>query len=97
MRVPASARVRMGAVRSMTTGEPVIGRRAGVDRVASLTRDRIASRTRERLAAERMIDAYESVYRDLVVPAGIPRELGHPRPEATRRERATDAVVATAG
>ena len=67
-----------------------------VARVGALARDRIASTTRERFAAERMVDAYEAVYRDLVSPdlvATEPQQLTADR----RRGSEKDALVATAG
>jgi glycosyltransferase involved in cell wall biosynthesis len=72
-----------------------------VNRVARLARDRIASITRERFSAERMIDAYEAVYRDLVTPHVVPDRPEPERDEAGhdggRRESAAKDLVASAG
>lgn len=77
-----------------------------VSRVGSLARDAIASMTRERFAVDRMIDAYESVYRDMVLPHAVPdeadrqvddaRSRGDARPRGAVRERAPEELVATA-
>lgn len=72
-----------------------------VNRAAGLARDRIASITRERFSAERMIDAYEAVYRDLVTPHVVPDRAETQRDDAGRdggqRARAPKELVATAG
>jgi len=44
-----------------------------VTRVAALDRGVIASKTRERFSADRMVDAYEAVYRRLITPAAADR------------------------
>jgi len=44
-----------------------------VTRVAALDRGVIASNTRERFSADRMVDAYEAVYRRLITPAAADR------------------------
>ena len=72
-----------------------------VSRVGSLARDPIASRTRERFAVDRMIDAYESVYRDLVLPHVVPDEadgqVGGASSGRAPRDRTPEELVATAG
>jgi glycosyltransferase involved in cell wall biosynthesis len=71
-----------------------------VSRVPGLARDRVASITRERFSAERMIDAYEAVYRELVTPHAVPDRPEPERDDMTerrRRERAPKPLVATAG
>ncbi len=72
-----------------------------VNRAAGLARDRISSITRERFSAERMIDAYEAVYRDLVTPHVVPDRAETQRDDAGRdggqRARAPKELVATAG
>ena len=72
-----------------------------VSRVGSLARERIASGTRERFSVERMIDAYEAVYRDLVMPRIVSTDTQErpveERPVEVRRAREEDAQVATAG
>jgi hypothetical protein len=42
-----------------------------VTRVGALDRVEIAAKTRERFSADRMVDAYESVYRRLITPAAV--------------------------
>jgi glycosyltransferase involved in cell wall biosynthesis len=67
-----------------------------VNRVGALARKRIAAMTRERFSAERMIDAYEAVYRDLVTPHVVRDEESSPG-DTVRRPRPAEELVATAG
>ncbi|HSL76658.1 MAG TPA: glycosyltransferase family 4 protein [Candidatus Limnocylindrales bacterium] len=69
-----------------------------VARVGDLSRERIASMTRERFNVERMVDAYEAVYRALVSPKGVTDERDDTRRDAAgQRLRDADSLVATVG
>ena len=61
-----------------------------VTRVAALDRSVIATKTRERFSADRMVDAYEAIYRRLITPATVDRpaiELEQVEAPAERPER----------
>jgi hypothetical protein len=45
-----------------------------VSRAGALDRAEIIAKTRQRFAADRMIDAYEAVYRRLITPAFVERQ-----------------------
>ena len=83
-----------------------------VTRVAALDRAEISAKTRERFSAERMINAYEAVYRRLVTPAAVEHgvvehalieneliEAGSARPhrELERTASAGDLIATGAG
>jgi glycosyltransferase involved in cell wall biosynthesis len=60
-----------------------------VSRAAALDRAEIARTTRQRFSADRMVDAYEAVYRSLVAPARVESEtaaLGETEVEPLDRE-----------
>jgi glycosyltransferase involved in cell wall biosynthesis len=75
-----------------------------VSRAGDLDRADIIARTRQRFAAERMIDAYEAVYRGLITPARVGSDavdIGETevepldRQEVERASSARDLVAAT--
>jgi len=68
-----------------------------VSRVGSLARDHIVESTRERFAVERMIDAYEVVYRDLVTRSIAPDEPGAEPTDVDRPSREPDMLIAASG
>ena len=75
-----------------------------VTRVATLDRGAIAATTRERFSADRMVDAYEAVYRRLITPAAedrpaieheaIQAAAERPEPELERAASARELIAA---
>jgi hypothetical protein len=79
-----------------------------VTRVGALDRVEIAAKTRERFSADRMVDAYESVYRRLITPAAVEptkvpvaaasgeeQEAQRPTRELERTASARELIAAT--